>query len=164
MPARKLTVYVSMAVGITGLSVLGIILQIRRKRCSELHTFSSMLRQHLEYCIFSLFGTRMTRKLEKDSISFIQVQEETLLKILKSNADTEYGLKYNFGGINDKAKYVSQHPLTRYKHYESYIGKACYHKTTELTRSARVCRTAINIIRQSKSSFIFYMISYRHCD
>lgn len=65
----------------------------------------------------------MTRKLEKDSISFIQVQEETLLKILKSNADTEYGLKYNFGGINDKAKYVSQHPLTRYKHYESYIGR-----------------------------------------
>lgn len=123
MPARKLTVYVSMAVGITGLSVLGIILQIRRKRCSELHTFSSMLRQHFEYCIFSLFGTRMTRKLEKDSISFIQVQEETFLKILKSNADTEYGLKYNFGGINDKAKYVSQHPLTRYKHYESYIEK-----------------------------------------
>ena len=68
----------------------------------------------------------MRRKLENDSINFVNVQEETLLKILKSNADTEYGLKYKFRDIDSKVKYMSQHPLTRYSHYEQYVGKKGY--------------------------------------
>lgn len=71
----------------------------------------------------------MRRKLEKDSLNFLDVQEETLLKILKNNADTEYGLKYKFRDIDDKLKFIALHPLTRYAHYEPYVGKQVYNKT-----------------------------------
>lgn len=126
MPAKRLSLYLGVAAGVTGFSILGLVLSIRRKRCSELHTFGSMIRQHIEYFIFSILGTRMRRKLENDSINFVNVQEETLLKILKSNAVTEYGLKYKFRDIDSKVKYMSQHPLTRYSHYEQYLGKKGY--------------------------------------
>lgn len=123
MPAKKLTLYLGVAAGFTGFSILGLVLSIRRKRCSELHTFGSMIRQHFEYFIFSLIGRRMRRKLEKDSTNSVEVQEETLLKILENNADTEYGVKYKFRDIDDKMKYIAIHPLTRYSHYEPYVGK-----------------------------------------
>jgi len=123
MPAKKLTLYLGVAAGFTGFSILGLVLSIRRKRCSELHTFGSMIRQHFEYFIFSLIGRRMRRKLENDSMNFVEVQEETLLKILKNNATTEYGVKYKFREIDDKMKYIALHPLTRYAHYEPYVGR-----------------------------------------
>ena len=65
----------------------------------------------------------MRQKLEKDSMNFVEVQEETLLKILKNNAHTEYGVKYKFRDIDAKMKYMAIHPLTRYAHYEPYVGK-----------------------------------------
>lgn len=123
MPAKRLTLYLGVAAGLTGFSILGLALSIRRKRCSELHTFGSMIQQHFEYFVFSLIGRRMRQKLEKDSVHFVEVQEETLLKILKNNADTEYGVKYKFRDIDDKMKYIAIHPLTRYAHYERYVGK-----------------------------------------
>ena len=115
--------YVGIAVGLFGVSTLGIILDIRQKRRSELHTFGSMVRQYFEYFILSFFGARMRKKLENDSANFEKVQEETLLKILKGNASTEYGVKYNFGDIRGKKQYVTMHPLTRYCHYKEYIGE-----------------------------------------
>ena len=129
MPAEKSTLYIGIAAGLTGFSILGLVISIRRKRCSELHTYGSMIRQHFEYFIFSLIGRRMTRKLEKDSMNFVDIQEETLLKILKNNADTEYGLKYKFRDINDKLKFIAVHPLTRYAHYEPYVGRQVYNAT-----------------------------------
>ncbi len=123
MPAKRLTLYLSVAAGVTGFSTLGYVLSIRRKKCSELHTFGTMVRQDFENFVCSLLGSKMRRKLENDSFDFVKVQEETLLKILKNNADTEYGLKYKFGDINSKEKYMSLHPLTRYSHYEQYVGK-----------------------------------------
>ena len=115
--------YLGVAIGLSAISVTGIALHIQRKRRSELHTYGSMLRQYLEYFILSFFGTRMKKKLEADSVNFVKVQEETLLKVLKSNANTEYGVKYNFGDIQDKTQYVAMHPVTRYSHYKDYIGE-----------------------------------------
>lgn len=112
--------------GLAGVSVIGITLHIRRKRRSELHTYGSILRQYFEYFILSIFGTRMKKKLETDSVNFVEVQEETLLKILKSNAGSEYGIQYKFGDIQDKKQYVTLHPLTRYSHYKDYVGEIVY--------------------------------------
>ena len=123
MPAKKFTLYLGVAAGLAGFSLLGLVLSIRRKRRSELHTYGSMIRQHFEYFVFSLIGRRMRRKLEKDSTNFLDIQEETLLEILKNNADTEYGVKYKFRDIGDKLKFIAVHPLTRYAHYEPYVGK-----------------------------------------
>jgi len=75
----------------------------------------------------------MKKKLEADSVNFVEVQEETLLKVLKSNANTEYGVKYNFGDIQDKRQYVAMHPVTRYSHYKDYIDKVFCGKKNILT-------------------------------
>jgi len=75
----------------------------------------------------------MKKKLEADSVNFVEVQEETWLKVLKSNANTEYGVKYNFGGIQDKTQYVAMHPVTRYSHYKDYIDKVFCGKKNILT-------------------------------
>ena len=112
--------------GLAGVSAIGITLHIRRRRRSELHTYGSMLRQYFEYFILSILGTRMRKKLETDSANFVEVQEETLLKILKSNAGSEYGIQYKFGDIQDKKQYVTLHPLTRYNHYKDYVGEILY--------------------------------------
>lgn len=115
--------YLATAVGLVGVSALGITLDIRRKRRSELHSFGSMLRQYFEYFFLSFFGARMRRKLENDSVNFAEVQEETLLRILKGNASTEYGVRYKFGDIEGKKQYVAMHPLTRHIHYKEFIGE-----------------------------------------
>ena len=123
MSTKMASSYLAVAIGLAGVSVFGITLHIRRKRRSELHTFGSVLQQYLEYFILSIFGRRMRKKLERESINFVEIQEDTLLKVLKSNAGTEYGVKYKFGDIQDKMQYVALHPLTRYSHYKDYIGE-----------------------------------------
>ena len=123
MPVKMSRSYLGFAIGLAGVSLLGVTLHIRRKRRSELHTFGSMLQQYLEYFVLSILGPRMKKKLETDSVNFVEVQEETLLKILKSNANTEYGVQYRFVDIQNKRQYVALHPLTRYSHYKEYIGR-----------------------------------------
>ncbi|XP_073252983.1 uncharacterized protein [Porites lutea] len=125
--------YLATAVGLVGVSALGITLDIRRKRRSELHSFGSMLRQYFEYFFLSFFGARMRRKLENDSVNFAEVQEETLLKILKGNASTEYGVRYKFGDIEGKKQYVAMHPLTRHIHYKEFIDQVLRGKKNILT-------------------------------
>lgn len=118
--------YLAAAFVLTGASVLGIALHIRKKTRSQLHTYGSMLRQYFEYFILSMFGARMRQKLEIDSVNFANVQEETLVKILQSNANTDYGVMYEFGDIQDKNEYAVRHPLTRYSHYKDYIGEITF--------------------------------------
>lgn len=113
--------------------MLGIALHIRKKTRSQLHTYGSMLRQYFEYFILSMFGARMRQKLEIDSVNFAKVQEETLLKILQSNANTDYGVKHEFGDIQDKNEYAVRHPLTRYSHYKDCIDMIVCGKKSILT-------------------------------
>ncbi|XP_068719669.1 GH3 domain-containing protein-like [Montipora capricornis] len=115
--------YLGIGFAVGGVSVLGVALHIRRKRRSELHTFGSMLRQYFEFIILKVFGAQMMKKLESESINFEGVQERTLLSILKSNADTEYGMQYMFRDIQSKEQFVVKHPLTRYSHYKDYVDK-----------------------------------------
>ena len=119
--------YLGIGFAVAGVSVLGVVLHIRRKRRSELHTFGSMLRQYFEFIILKVFGAQMMKKLESESINFEDVQERTLLSILKSNADTEYGMQYMFRDIQSKEQYLVKHPLTRYSHYKDYVGEILRH-------------------------------------
>ena len=121
MISRNIRVFVSAAVGFAGGCY--VVFDIRNKRCSELHTFGTMIRQYFEYPILSVGGSKIRKKVEDDTINFELAQEETLFQVLQSNESTEYGMKYEFCDIRDKNKYVTRHPLTRYNHYKDYIGK-----------------------------------------
>ncbi|WP_406542633.1 GH3 auxin-responsive promoter family protein [Clostridium ljungdahlii] len=50
-----------------------------------------------------------------------KVNEKVLFKILKSNAKSEIGIKFNFKDIKSIDDFKKQVPLTQYGYYESYI-------------------------------------------
>lgn len=123
MTVKMASKYLGVGLAVAGVSTFGIALHMRRKRRSELHSFATMARQYVEFFILYLFGARVRKSLETDTIDFGKVQEKTLLGILKNNACTEYGLQYKFDAIQNKEQYVALHPLTRYGHYKDYIDK-----------------------------------------
>lgn len=49
------------------------------------------------------------------------VQREYLSALLRKNADTEYGRKYGFSGIDSYESFAVSVPLTKYEDYEAYI-------------------------------------------
>ena len=63
-----------------------------------------------------------------------QTQEETLLSMLRKNKDTEYGKRYNFGGIKSREQYIIAHPLTDYSHYADYIERLASGEKNILTK------------------------------
>lgn len=123
MTVKMASKYLGVGLAVAGVSTFGIALHMRRKRRSELHSFSTMARQYVEFFILYLFGARVRKNLETDTVDFGKVQEKTLIGILKNNACTEYGLQYKFDAIQNKEQYVALHPLTRYGHYKDYIGE-----------------------------------------
>ncbi|OBR94115.1 GH3 auxin-responsive promoter [Clostridium ragsdalei P11] len=49
------------------------------------------------------------------------MNEKVLFKILKSNVESEIGIKFNFKNIKSIDDFKKQVPLTEYRYYESYI-------------------------------------------
>lgn len=60
---------------------------------------SSLLCQYAAVKAVGWLGRRQRRKLEADTLKVKQVQEETLLKRLRKNAETCYGRQYEFSSI-----------------------------------------------------------------
>lgn len=52
-----------------------------------------------------------------------RVQKELLLSLVKRNADTEYGRKYDFSGIDSLEDYRRRVPLTSWKDYDGMISR-----------------------------------------
>lgn len=75
--------------------------------------------------VLSFFGSSLGRaehfKLEIYSKNAIKVQESLLRRLLKKNATTEYGKKYNFKDVNSIEDYQKLVPLTYYEDYDGYI-------------------------------------------
>lgn len=65
----------------------------------------------------------MALKLENDTRDFPASQEETLLKILRDNQDTEYGKRYDFAHIHSAEEYRKKVPITTYEDYRESIGR-----------------------------------------
>ncbi|KAM6951252.1 GH3 domain-containing protein isoform 2-T3 [Aplochiton taeniatus] len=87
----------------------------------ENRTFNSLLSQYLAVKVVGWLGKRQRRKLEGDTINVRQVQEETLLKRLRKNANTWYGKQYDFTSVKDSEAFRSKHPITTYEHYRELI-------------------------------------------
>lgn len=60
-------------------------------------------------------------ELEEDARDFWKVQENTLLRIIKENQDTEYGRRCGFGRITSVEAFQKQVPVTDYADYEEYV-------------------------------------------
>uniref|UniRef100_A0A3Q2QQU4 GH3 domain containing n=1 Tax=Fundulus heteroclitus TaxID=8078 RepID=A0A3Q2QQU4_FUNHE len=112
------------AVGV--LSVAGMALlwrDISSKMKGNNRTLGSLLSQYVAVKPVGWLGRRQRKKLEADTLQVMQVQEETLLKRLRKNADTFYGRKYDFRSVNDAAAFRARHPITTYDHYRELVGR-----------------------------------------
>ena len=90
---------------------------------SSFHPVWSLLIHFLLNRFIYLLGAKAKRKLEQDSKNFCQVQEKFLLNILKRNSETKYGRKYRFSHIKNRSEFTASHPITKYNHYKSLVGK-----------------------------------------
>lgn len=81
---------------------------ISSKVKGENRTFSSLLSQYLAVKAVGWLGRRQRQKLEADTLNVKQVQEETLLKRLRKNANTCYGRQCDFSSIHGKKEKIRQ--------------------------------------------------------
>ncbi|XP_037547001.1 GH3 domain-containing protein [Nematolebias whitei] len=118
LPAMPLLAAVC-ALSLSGMALIwrDISSRVRRKN----RTVSSLLGQYAAMKVVGWLGRRQRRKLEADTLNVKQVQEETLLKRLRKNADTSYGRRYDFISITNADDFRARHPLTSYEHYSELI-------------------------------------------
>lgn len=110
------------AVGVCSLAGMALIWRdMSSKMKGGNRTMGSLFSQYLAVKAVGWLGRRQRRKLEADTLKVKQVQEETLLKRLRKNADTCYGRQYNFSSIKDSDGFRACHPITTYEHYQDLI-------------------------------------------
>ncbi len=63
-----------------------------------------------------------------------KTQDELLMKILKHQTDTEYGIKYRFKEITSREEFKKRHPLTTYGHYREYMDRIANGEENVLTK------------------------------
>lgn len=85
-------------IGVCSVAGMALILKIK----VENRTLSSLLSQHVAVKVVGWLGRRQRRKLEADTLKVKEIQQETLLKRLRKNADTYYGRQYDFSSIKGK--------------------------------------------------------------
>ncbi|XP_010898097.2 GH3 domain-containing protein [Esox lucius] len=110
------------AIGLLSLGGMALLWrEIRSKVKGENRTLSSLLSQYFAVKFVSWLGKRQRAKLEADTLNIRQVQEETLLKRLRKNADTSYGKQYDFSSIKDSEAFRARHPVTTYENYRELV-------------------------------------------
>lgn len=62
----------------------------------------SLLSHYLALRVVGWLGRRERQRLEKDTLDIKRVQEETLLKHIRKNQNTEYGQLYRFAEFKSK--------------------------------------------------------------
>uniref|UniRef100_A0A665TSC1 GH3 domain containing n=1 Tax=Echeneis naucrates TaxID=173247 RepID=A0A665TSC1_ECHNA len=112
------------ALGVCSLAGMALLWRgVRSKMEGDNRTVGGLLTQYLGVKALGWLGRRQRRKLEADTLNVRQVQEETLLKRLRKNANTMYGRQFDFRSINDSVSFRARHPVTTYEHYRELIGR-----------------------------------------
>ena len=86
-------------------------------------------------------GKNTLRYIKKESLKE-NANEETLLKILKDNKNTEYGKKYDFANIHSFEEYKAKVPLSTYDNYYPYIKRMIINKEKNLITAYKVLQYA----------------------
>lgn len=68
-------------------------------------------------------GGIVEKKFNSQTVNYSKVNNEVLFKILKTNAKSEFGIKYNFKSIKSIKEFRGKVELSEYKDYESYINR-----------------------------------------
>jgi len=85
---------------------------------------------------------KKTLKYIKERSEKENANEETLLKLLHDNKNTEYGRKYDFANIHSFEEYKAKVPLTTYDDYEPYIRRMIKNKEENLITAYKVLQYA----------------------
>lgn len=80
-------------------------------------------------------GNGSLRHLEKSSLNPMKENEELLKKILKSNADTEYGKQHDFAHIKNIEEFRKKVPVSTYEDFAPYIKRVKNGESNILTSS-----------------------------
>lgn len=81
----------------------------------------------------SIKGGVLWNSLEKALKNPIKIQKKFLLHLMKLNATTEYGQKYNFSKIKSEDDYQRNVPICEYKDIEPYVQKIMEKRPNVLT-------------------------------
>lgn len=71
-------------------------------------------------------GIQAQEEMETSSRNGNAVSQETLLRLIRENENTEYGRKYGFREIHSYADYAARVPFSCYEDYEPYIERMLY--------------------------------------
>lgn len=85
--------------------------------------------------IIVIKGNGSLRHLEKSSLNPMKENEELLKKILKSNADTEYGKQHDFAHIKNIEEFRKKVPVSTYEDFAPYIKRVKNGESNILTSS-----------------------------
>lgn len=81
-------------------------------------------------------GLAALERMEQASLRGPQISLETLMRVIRENEDTEYGVKYDFRNIHSYADYAAKVPFSDYEDYEPYIERmVCFGAKNLITSS-----------------------------
>ena len=72
---------------------------------------------------FSLMTSYYFRQFVRETRQAGKLNRQVLQEVLRANAQTEYGLAYNFAGIKNEEEYKRLVPLQVYSDYEPYLDR-----------------------------------------
>jgi hypothetical protein len=84
--------------------------------------------------LFDVIGPRTLARFDSLCERPMPVQEELLRKLLADNADTEFGRRHGFDGIDSFSGFQKRVPITDYEAIEPYIEAARNGEPAQLTR------------------------------
>ncbi|OQV20765.1 putative indole-3-acetic acid-amido synthetase GH3.1 [Hypsibius exemplaris] len=129
-PALCIVTYL---IGFSAAVVLTILLRVAIFK-EPTFTFSVGL---FHYCLnkaIQIAGRYHAWRQRRDINRLKIVQNGVLLRILKLNGKTEYGLKYKLSHVKTREDFVKAHPVTKYAHYANLVQRMTEGATNVLTK------------------------------
>ena len=99
---------------------------------------------HVFCTVMKKKGSNALRHLDDVSKRAVSASEETLMKILKDNADTEYGRLYGFEDISSIEDFKKKVPFSNYDNYAPYIDRMIKNDEENLITSYPVRHYALS--------------------
>ena len=78
-------------------------------------------------------GKASIRAIDDNSLVAEQMQNDMLMRLLRDNADTEYGKRYDFANIKSVEEYKEKVPFSDYDDYAPYIERMLNNETGLIT-------------------------------
>ncbi len=91
--------------------------QIAWMNPADSHSWKTLVMQYLMIKVILHMGKKVLARLNSEAKNLAQCQEVLLTYILRDNAETDYGQKYDFSNIKSVGEYQQRVPLTHHDDY-----------------------------------------------